>query len=59
MEDPPAAIVRLSDVIGRVFVAIEAGLPEAEAIEQPFRSVVRRFRLIPVTGSEGDAATNT
>ena len=59
MEDPPTAVVRLADIVGRVFVPIEACLPEAETVEQPFRSVVRPFRLIPVTRTEGDAATNT
>ena len=56
MEDPPATVVRLADVICRVFVAVEASLPQAETKEQSALSVVRRFRLVPVARTEGDAA---
>ena len=39
-----------------MFVAIEAGLPQAEATEQPFRAVLRRLCLVPVARAERDTA---
>ena len=51
VENPPASVIRLADEIRRVFVPVEANLPQAGAVEI---TVLRISGDPPGTGSEAD-----